>query len=246
MSYGVDLAYIHDTGYGDFARESGPGILALLRKAGLHQGCVVDLGCGSGIWARQLADAGYDVLGIDLSPAMIDMARQRVASAEFRVGSFVDAVLPRCVAVTALGEVLSYVLDESNTDRALLRLCRRVHDALVPGGLFVFDVVVPGRVPGGGPRQAFRSGEDWTVLVESSEDAKRRLLTRRIMSFRKVGEHYRRDEEVHRQRLHDRASLTRHLRALGFRVRPLASYGKRRFPRGVVGFLTRKHSARAT
>ena len=47
--YGRDLAHVHDIGYGDFAREAAPGLLALLRAAGVDGGLVVDLRCGSGI-----------------------------------------------------------------------------------------------------------------------------------------------------------------------------------------------------
>ena len=66
--YKKDLAYIHDVGFGDFAKNSAPGLLEIMRRAEINDGLVVDLGCGSGIWARELVDAGYDagipVLGV--------------------------------------------------------------------------------------------------------------------------------------------------------------------------------------
>ena len=75
--YGEDLAYIHDVGFGHFAKTATPGLLEMLRQTGGSRGLVVDLGCGSGVWARALCDAGYDVLGVDQSPAMIAIARNR-------------------------------------------------------------------------------------------------------------------------------------------------------------------------
>lgn len=108
-AYRSDLAFIHDTGFGDFARGSAPGLLKLLLDHGITEGQVVDLGCGSGIWARALTDAGYHVLGVDLSPAMIELARQRVPEADFQVGSFCNLPIPTCRAVTALGEVFNYL-----------------------------------------------------------------------------------------------------------------------------------------
>src|SRR5947209_4041797 len=84
-AYATDLAYIHDQGYGQFARDSAPGVLKILRQNGIKDGPVVDLGCGSGIWARALVDVGYRVIGVDISPAMIDLARRRVPEAEFHV-----------------------------------------------------------------------------------------------------------------------------------------------------------------
>ncbi|MFY9574661.1 MAG: class I SAM-dependent methyltransferase, partial [Blastocatellia bacterium] len=62
-SYKDDLAYIHDTGFGDFARTAAPGLLEILRTNRIVTGLVVDLGCGSGLWAQALSRAGYEVLG---------------------------------------------------------------------------------------------------------------------------------------------------------------------------------------
>ena len=238
--YGDDLAYIHDAGFGHFARAGARALVDLVRRAGTTGGLVVDLGCGSGIGAQELCAAGFDVLGIDQSEAMIALARQRAPTATFRAGSFLTADLPPCVAVTAVGECFSYLFDRGNTDQRLTRLFRRIHAALRPGGVLLFDVVGPGRVRGTSPQKGYWEGDGWAVFVELEEDRERRLLTRRITSFRRVGELYRRDEEVHRQRLFRRPELARQLREVGFRVRTLAGYGDLPFRRGQIGFLARK------
>jgi SAM-dependent methyltransferase len=238
--YRPDLAYIHDVGYGGFARNAAPGVLDILRRREIKRGLVVDLGCGSGIWARGLCDVGFHVLGIDISEAMIAIARERVPEGEFRSESFLTAEIPPCVAVTSLGECFSYLFDRGNTSQGLLRLFRRIHQALHPGGVFIFDVVAPGRVPGSGIQKAFREGQDWAILVEVEENRERKILTRRIVSFRKVADLFRRDEEIHRQRLFTRSELAQSLRSVGFRVHSLPGYGDLRFPRGVIGFLARK------
>jgi SAM-dependent methyltransferase len=239
-AYGTDLAYIHDAGFGGFAAGAAPGLLDLLRHGGIVRGLVIDLGCGSGIWARELAAAGYDVLGIDQSAAMIAIARKRAPEARFRAESFLTAELPPCAAVTALGECFNYLFDPGNTEQGLLRLLRRIYNTLHPGGLLIFDVAGPGRVPGRGVQRKYFEGDDWAALVASEEDRQRRLLTRTITSFRKVGQLYRRDHEVHRLRLINRPELAGQLRTFGFRVRTLRGYGAMRFPRGSVGFLARK------
>src|SRR5918995_6203519 len=153
--YREDLAYIHDVGHADFALESAPGILEILAQNGIRDGLVVDLGCGSGLWARELIDAGYRVLGIDISEAMIEISRERVPEAEFSVGSLFEAEIPPCVAVTALSEVLNYLFDAENEEQGLGRLFRRVYDALDPGGLFVFDALGPGQVRPGARKRGF-------------------------------------------------------------------------------------------
>lgn len=238
-AYRDDLAYIHDAGFGGFVSGATPWLLKTLRGSGIERGLVVDLGCGSGIWSAALAQAGYEVLGYDISPAMLAMCRQRVPTGEFRQASFLDAGLPRCAAVTALGEILGYLFDRQNTPARIERLFRRIYRALEPGGLFVFDVALPGRAPGG-RAQNYREGEDWACLHVAVEDPVRRTLTRHITSFRKVGELYRRDHEVHRLRLYDRGELVRQLRAIGFKVRTVGSYGETKFPAGYVGMIARK------
>ena len=109
--YGPDLAHVHDTGYAAYARDAAPELLRRLHAAGLDGGLVVDLGCGSGIWARALLDAGFGVLGIDLSADLLAIARDRAPEARFVHASLLEAELPPCAAVTALSEVVNYATD---------------------------------------------------------------------------------------------------------------------------------------
>jgi SAM-dependent methyltransferase len=238
-AYATDLAFIHDAGFGDFAREASAFLIEILRQRGISRGLVVDFGSGSGILAECVSKADYEVLGFDVSRAMIELASKRVPTATFRHESFLDAQLPPCVAVTAIGEIFNYLFDRRNTNARLRGVFRRVHAALRPGGVFVFDVALVGRVPEG-IRRGFTAGPDWACLYEACEDPLAHTLERRITSFRKVGEHYRRDAEVHRLRLYRRAPLLADLRAAGFRARTLAGYGATPFPPGYAGFVARK------
>lgn len=223
--YREDIAYIHDVGHTDFALRSAPAILEILRENEVPDGLVVDLGCGSGVWARELSRAGYRVLGIDISEAMIELARRKAPGAEFRVGSLFEAPIPPCDAVTAVGEVINYLFDPENEERGLGRLFGRVHEALRPGGVFVFDVLGPGQVPPGTGTRGWSAGPDWAVLNEKEEDAGRGTMERRIVSFRKVGELYRRDTEVHRVRLYGPEEVEDELGRAGFEVTTTGDYG---------------------
>lgn len=238
--YLEDLAYIHDAGFSGFALQSAPGLLDLLRRHGIRSGLVVDLGCGSGLWARELVRLGFEVFGADYSPALLKMARQRVPEARFKRASFLDVELPPCVAVTALGEIFNYQFDEKNCFSTLTQFFGRVYHALLPGGVFIFDVAGPGRAGGPGKRQRHAQGDDWATLVEAEEDATTSILTRHITSFRRAGKLFRRSEEVHRLRLYRGEEVAEPLRRLGFRVRLLRRYGDFRFPRGWIGVFARK------
>jgi SAM-dependent methyltransferase len=238
-AYRTDLAFVHDDGYGAIARAAAERLLAEFESRGLSGGLTVDLGCGSGILAERLTAAGRAVLGIDISPAMIALAERRAPRARFRCGSLLDADIPPCIAVTATGECLNYLFDPHNSPAALERLFERIYRSLHPGGLLLFDVAEPARRAAGPLRRFALSGE-WATLVESLDDPDPALLVRRITTFRKAGDLYRRDDETHVQRLYPRGELAAALRALGFRVRILAGYGRERFAPGVAGILARK------
>jgi SAM-dependent methyltransferase len=237
-NYGPDLAYIHDSGFTGAVR--GPGLLRLLRRHKVSGGLVVDLGCGSGRWARQLNDHGYRVFGVDQSPAMIGLARRLAPQSKFKVASLLDVELPACDAVTSIGECLNYAFDRRNSRAALKRLFRRVFRALRPGGVFVFDVAEPGRIPARPERHWIERADDWTILVEIDGDRKRGRLKRRIISFRKMGKFYRQSEETHDLRLHHASDLMRDLERCGFRARKLPGYGQFRLLPGVAAVLAGK------
>jgi len=222
-AYGDDLAYIHNVGYDFHARGLAPALLKLLEKARLAGSVIVDVGCGGGIWAEQLAKAGYQPVGIDISPAMIALARQRVPSGEFHVASFLDFPLPRCRAITALGEVVCFLFDQRNQRRALARWIKKAYEALLPGGLFVFDIVETGLDRGRPP--AWRSGDDWACGVSFEYDERRSQLVRHITTFRQIGDVYRRGEETHRVQLYDARDIAKQLKVTGFRVRSMRRLG---------------------
>jgi SAM-dependent methyltransferase len=223
--YGDDLAYIHDEGFADFARNAAPGILRILRSHGIAGGLVVDIGCGTGALARELLSAGYHVLGIDISPAMLKIARRRSPAATFRAASFLDARIPVCDAITSVGECINYMLDRSNTAARLESLFARVFHALRPGGIFVFDILQPlkkgSRAGSGG-----RLGPDWAVLVERVENRNRDELTRHIAAFRRAGALYRRTNETHRLKLYRADLICAMLSRVGLKAWTRRGYGR--------------------
>ena len=226
IPYNTDLAFIHDDGFGGFARQASRGIIALLEKTGIHEGKIVDLGCGSGIWAGILLDKGYSVHGIDISEPMIHLARQHAPTATFEVNSVFKADIPSCRAVTSMGECLNYLFDKDHSDASLTRLFSRIYDALEPGGVFIFDVAGPGYAEATGPHKRHFVTEDWAVLIQVSEHKREEKITRYITSFRKQDdESYRRHEEIHRIQLLRGPRLAKMLRTIGFKVRLRKGYG---------------------
>jgi len=238
-AYREDLSWIHDLGFGDLARSAAELLLHTLAADGVGEGLVVDLGCGTGILSEAVSNAGYDVLGIDLSPVMVEMARRRVPEGRFRCESLLTAELPPSIAIVAVGECFNYRFDESNSREQLRTLFRRIHAALVPGGVLLFDAAGPGRVPGDEPLKTYVDGGDWAMLMNAEEDRVTRRVTRCITSFRRVGELFRRDDECHELDLLPPGELLVDLEDAGFDARLLDDYTGLVLPPGLKGFLAR-------
>jgi len=237
--YSDDLAYIHDVGFSSYAVNAGPGLLEILRSRGVREGLVVDLGCGSGVWAARLLAEGYRVLGVDISPPMIRLARRNAPGAEFRVGSLLTCDLPPCDAVTSIGECLNYTFDPATGREAMSTFSARVYRVLRPGGVFVFDFAEPGQVPAGTVRTGEVVKEDWAILFDVSEDDG--LLTRRMTTFRKRHENtWGRTDETHIQQLYGASEVIPWLRETGFRVRLVRSFGGMPLPRAHAGIIAVK------
>ena len=113
----------------------------------------LNIGCGTGNHDFLLAEAGFSMVGIDLSDQMIEVANQRLeetraANIEFRQGDVRTLSLNKEFdVVLALFHVISY----QNSDQEVNDAFKAIHDHLKPGGVFIFDTwfgpAVLGQVP---------------------------------------------------------------------------------------------------
>jgi hypothetical protein len=174
-----------------------------------------------------LVEAGFEVTGIDTSAELLEIARMVVPAARFVNASAYDAQIGACEAVVALGEPLAYHKD-SDADKLVSNFFRRVSSILPAGGMLIFDVIEVGEPSLAG--RFWSSGEDWAVLVETTENQTERTLVRSIETFRRIGEFYRRGHEIHRMRLFDTRALRAELASCGFATETSQSYGEQHLP----------------
>jgi SAM-dependent methyltransferase len=185
-----------------------------------------------------LVEAGFEVTGLDSSPDLLAIARTNVPTARFVNASIYDAEIPACEAIVALGEPLTYHTEDANADSLVQNVFRRASAVLPPGGMLIFDVIETGEPSLAG--RSWNSGEDWAVMVQTSEDQASRALVRTIETFRRVDHLYRRGREVHKVRLFNTAELTSQLAACGFATETAQAYGEQRLaPRRRAFFCTR-------
>lgn len=113
-------------------------ICGCFRQNGISEGTVLDLGCGTGELTRLMAKKGYDMIAVDSSVDMLEIASQNREDGilyihqrmeELELGESVQAAYSACDSV-------NYILEEED----LLQAFCRVYSHLMPGGIFLFDM----------------------------------------------------------------------------------------------------------
>ena len=158
-----------------------------------------DLGCGTGLVTAELSKRGYDTIGVDNSPAMLDQARNHAGK-----DTKILWLLQDMTKLDLFGSVDIFVslLDTVNhiTDRkALDRMFRSFSNFLNPGGLFIFDVASRKHFEETLSGNFFYSvDDDFAVLWENDYDPKTSLNTASLTMFgTEDGENYSRcDEDI--------------------------------------------------
>ncbi len=114
-------------------------IHGLLMEYNITGGIAAELGCGTGNITERLAKAGYDMIGIDNSLSMLDIARSKkddISSSLYLCQDMRDFELYGTVsAMISVCDSINYILD---TDE-LLHVFSLVNNYLDPDGIFIFD-----------------------------------------------------------------------------------------------------------
>ncbi len=164
---------------------------------------VVDLGCGTGTLTELMYRKGYDMIGVDISEAMLNIAMKKKAESgaeilyllqdmrELELYSTVGTVFSVC-------DSLNYILE----DDELLEVFSLVNNYLYPGGIFIFDFNTEYKY-----RQVIgnttiaENREDCSFIWENLYDPEEEVNEYDLTVFvREDGERFRRFTETHFQR----------------------------------------------
>lgn len=212
----TDLAGVYDRLMADIEYDDWAAfILRTAERRGFAGGALLDLGCGTGNATLPMWELGYEVEGLDASPAMLAVARRKLPGIAFHHGTFEEFSLPRRFhLVYSVFDALNNLLDEAAFSRCLTR----VREHLVPGGVFMFDVNTPT-----GLRELWQGGvsEGWADDVyyrwTHSYDEATGLAT--VEAYCDTGAEASTQSaftEVHQERGYAAADLVRLLAAAGF------------------------------
>lgn len=141
MEVYTNFAMVYDTFMDNVPYEEwAEYIRDLLYEYGIEDGLVLDLGCGTGSITEQMAAFGYDMIGVDASADMLEIAQNKKCESdydilylqqdmrEFELYGTVRAVISAC-------DCVNYITCEDE----LVTVFGLVNNYLDPKGIFVFD-----------------------------------------------------------------------------------------------------------
>lgn len=180
---------------------------------------VLDVACGTGNLTLPLAKAGFGMTGLDYSPEMLAVAREKAAAQGLSVRWLCQDMrqpIPTAPvdAATCFYGGLNFLNDLGSLQRGLAA----VHDALRPGGLFVFDVFAERKLRAAfSGTQAADFGDFFVVTRSACDDAGQ--VTHHVTFFLRTEDGYRREDEAHHLRLHSSTDYETALAEAGFALR---------------------------
>src|SRR3954468_1258588 len=148
----------------DYEMWLGQGLLPELEKHGLKHGRALDVGCGTGRAFKPLLRRGWEVRACDLSPAMLEVAREE-GGERVQLDVVDMRELPdygEFELVLSLNDAVNYLLGDEDLERALARMRANLAD----DGLLLFDVNSKGTYDSGswsgGSHLVEHGGRSWT------------------------------------------------------------------------------------
>ena len=177
-------------------------IVGILKRYGIEQDLVLDLGCGTGTLTELFAKEGYDMIGVDYSEEMLSRAMEKREESglsilyllqdmrEFELYGTVKAVVSVC-------DSLNYLLEEED----VIETFRLVNNYLDPKGLFIFDFNTVHKYRDViGDTTIAENREDCSFIWENYYNEEERINEYDVTFFVKEGDLFRKFEETHYQR----------------------------------------------
>jgi len=228
MSIYERFAYFYAKGpYPQYSERMAELLTAMLERFGAEPQTILDLACGEGSFAVAMAKKGFQVTGVDLSPHVLQFARERAQQENVNVEFLLQDVrsLPfeeRFDLVTCWYDSLNYLLKLEDLEKTFAGVWR----ALKRGALFIFDMNTIYGLAVNWQQHPCNVQQDTSELFEShrpSYDFEKNIATLRITGFVKEGNGWIRMDEEHKERGYSLEEIKQSLKKIGFQE--LACWG---------------------
>ncbi|MCI9489545.1 MAG: class I SAM-dependent methyltransferase [Dorea sp.] len=191
----------------------------ILREYGIEDGLLLELGCGTGSMTECMAGYGYDMIGVDYSIEMLELAWKKKEKSghdilylnqdmrEFELYGTVRAVISVCDSV-------NYILE----DGGLTEVFRLVNNYLDPGGIFLFDFNTEYKYQEVlGVQVIAEDREDCSFIWDNYYDDAERINEYELTLFirEEESELYRKYQETHFQRAYTLEEMRQYIEESG-------------------------------
>lgn len=197
--------------------EWGEYISNVFKENGIKEGVIVDLGCGTGKLSRYMAKKGYDMIGIDMSMDMLEIAMDNEEEnilylmqdmRELELFDKADGIFCAC-------DSLNYIIEECD----LLRVFENVGEYLNPDGIFVFDMNTQYKYEELLDEYTFAENrDDGSFIWENYYDREEMINEYYLTLFIKEGELFRKYSEIHYQKCYTLDTVKKLLKEAGFEI----------------------------
>ena len=202
-------------------------LMNILQRFGCRPQILLDLCCGTGSLLSQLAGRGMELIGVDASPEMLDLAAGKFEALPLEQRPLLLCQDMRELDLYGTIDAAFCTLDSVNSLRRpgdVIAAFSRVSLFLNPGGIFVFDVNSPYKFREIIANNVFVYDTDEVYCIWQNEFHEKSGLCRFLMTyFTQNGAHYERSDEIITERVYSRRQLEGYLRKAGLQV--LAVYG---------------------
>lgn len=192
-------------------------IQKILLNENISSGLVVDLACGTGSIALELAGMGYDLIGVDRSPEMLDQARNKFDAAA-KNALFICQDMSKLDLYGTVDAVVC-CLDSINhltKGQTVAETFNAVSLFLNPGGLFIFDVNTPYKFEAVLADNVFTYDYgDLCCIWQNSYHKKSGLCRFDLTFFKQQGHLYQRFDESFYEKSYTDRTLRRYLKESG-------------------------------
>jgi SAM-dependent methyltransferase len=178
---------------------------------------LVDLGCGSGTFLELCNHKNVNCIGVDISEAMIQIAKKKVPNANLVISDIFKYSIPNCNMVSIIGEIISFA-SVSKKLKDIEVLFKNIHEIISQDGLLLFDFLI---LNYDFSKVTIVNEEDYTIINKVTDSGE--IVTREITSFLKKQELYQKSVEIHKLRKFDPSILSSILMEIGFKVKILES-----------------------